>query len=321
MSWYLCTMYDLGKTSSLGSESKLLVPQGYLTQNYLEDSEDNLGQRRNGHGLSSAIDPCQHCEISSGCGAALALCSLFGNSCAPALQLEPCSVRFQASHYSKSFKVTRTLRYPLFTGSCAYTVLVAEKKKREDISEMRVLHLKTFWKEVGSFQVAFFECECGSEPSSQSRCPSENQISGSSGRFGLWNFLSMTWGRPVKVCKACGGRPLLGIRSFVILVLTMSGIMLSLKHCIIPQIIDPRQFEAGTESNVNKTSIQVKINWPLQIWKGQSMTKCSQHLPGRLWCWQILRLCCAGVLDYLGLPWAPVPQYVLFSQGALVQFA
>eukprot|EP00438_Fugacium_kawagutii_P033338 Skav204224 [mRNA] locus=scaffold1550:97106:97941:- [translate_table: standard] len=46
-----------------------------------------------------------------------------------------------------------------------------------------------------------------------------------------------------KVCKICGGRPLLGIRSFVLLVLTMSSVMLALKHHIIPQIIDPQQFE------------------------------------------------------------------------------
>lgn len=48
-----------------------------------------------------------------------------------------------------------------------------------------------------------------------------------------------------KVCKVCGGRPLLGIRSFVILVLNMSGVMLALKHCIIPRIIDRHQFEEG----------------------------------------------------------------------------
>eukprot|EP00435_Cladocopium_sp_Y103_P031375 s1198_g7.t3 len=50
------------------------------------------------------------------------------------------------------------------------------------------------------------------------------------------------------VCKVCGGRPLLGIRSFVILVSTMSGVMLALKHCIIPRIIDRHQFEEGFDT-------------------------------------------------------------------------
>lgn len=48
-----------------------------------------------------------------------------------------------------------------------------------------------------------------------------------------------------KVCKFCEGRPLLGVRSFFILVSTMSAILLTLKHHIIPRIIVPEQFEEG----------------------------------------------------------------------------
>ena len=48
-----------------------------------------------------------------------------------------------------------------------------------------------------------------------------------------------------KVCKFCEGRPLLGVRSFLILASTMSIILLTLKHHIIPRIIVPEQFEEG----------------------------------------------------------------------------
>ena len=62
----------------------------------------------------------------------------------------------------------------------------------------------------------------------------------------LLSHWAVTRWHPTQVCKVCGGRPLLGIRSFVILVLNMSGVMLALKHCIIPRIIDRHQFEVSS---------------------------------------------------------------------------
>ncbi|CAK9009584.1 unnamed protein product [Durusdinium trenchii] len=46
-------------------------------------------------------------------------------------------------------------------------------------------------------------------------------------------------------CKVCHGRALLGLRSFVLLLFTLSGVMPWLKNKIIPQIVDRKQFEAS----------------------------------------------------------------------------
>ena len=70
----------------------------------------------------------------------------------------------------------------------------------------------------------------------------------------LLSHWAVTRWHPTQVCKVCGGRPLLGIRSFVILVLNMSGVMLALKHCIIPRIIDRHQFEVSRRFDFHQLS-------------------------------------------------------------------
>lgn len=133
--------------------------------------------------------------------------------------------------------------------------------------------------------------------------------------------LSTTYMRhTTQVCKFCEGRPLLGVRSFLILASTMSIILLTLKHHIIPRIIVPEQFEAGNLSSRFLSSNLLRFGssknsfefiWPIQLtWTNniyfetsnlafwfmnlRCMILDSTVVQGRLWHWQVLWICCSG---------------------------